>query len=120
MRLSKPLVSAALTVCLAYCAVLANAAPARRALADAPSPLAGLGAMLPRISLPARAMQTTREGLAQLRRVVQASPLARDTRPTDEAARRTHVALWAELETGLRHIPAATVADPSGLLPGQD
>lgn len=120
MRLSKPLVSATVALCLAYCAVLANAAPSRRALADGPSPLADLGRMLPRLSLPAQAVLTAREGLAELRQVVQSSALMRDTRQSDEAARRAHLALWAELETGLRPVSAATPSDPSGLLPGQD
>ena len=120
MRLSKSLVSVLLASCLGYYAVLADAAPSRRALAETPSALADLGRMLPRLSLPARAVLTTREGLAELRRLLQASPLARDSRPSGEAARRAHVALWAELETGLRPAPAATGPGPSGLLPGQD
>jgi len=120
MRLSKSLVSVTLGLSLGYCAVLANAAPSRRALTETPSPLADLGHMLPRVSLPAKAMLTAREGLAQLRRVVQASPLMHDARPTDETARRAHAALWAELETGLGAVPAAAITDPSGLLPGQD
>lgn len=113
MRLSKSLVSVTLALCLAYCAALANAAPSRRALAE-------LGRMLPRVSLPAMAALSAREGLAELRRVVQASPLMHDTRPTDEAARRAHVALWADLESGLQNVPAAPLPGPSGLLPGQD
>ena len=120
MRLSKSLVSILLIGCMGYWAVLANAAPSHRALADTPSPLNGLGQLLPRISVPARAVLTAREGLAQLRRTVQASPLMHDTRPSEEAARRAHVALWAELETGLRTLPPATSSEPSGLLPGQD
>ena len=120
MRLSKSFVSVAFALCLAYCAVLANAAPSRRALVETPSPLTDLGRMLPRMSLPAQALLTAREGLARLRLVVQTSPLMHDSRPTDEAARRAHAALWAELETGLRTIPAATITDPSGVLPGQD
>ena len=79
-----------------------------------------LGRMLPRLSLPAQAVLTAREGLAELRQVVQSSALMRDTRQSDEAARRAHLALWAELETGLRPVSAATPSDPSGLLPGQD
>lgn len=120
MRLSKSLVSVTLALCLAYCAALANAAPSRRALADTPTALAELGRMLPRVSLPAMAALSAREGLAELRRVVQASPLMHDTRPTDEAARRAHVALWADLESGLQNVPAAPLPGPSGLLPGQD
>lgn len=121
MRLSKSsLVCVLLSGCLGYYAVLADAAPSRRSLAETPSALAELGRLLPRLSLPATAVRTARGGLAELRRVVQASPLMHDSRTDDAAARRAHVALWAELESGLRPAPEAARPGPSGLLPGQD
>lgn len=120
MRLSKSLVVLLSTICLGYCVVLANAAPSRRALAETSSSLADLGRMLPRLSLPATAVLTAREGLAELRRVVQASPLMRDTRPAEAVARQAHAALWAELESGLHGSRDESRPDPAGLLPGQD
>jgi hypothetical protein len=120
MRLSKSCTVVLFSVCLGYYAVLADAAPSRRVLADTPSALAGLGRMLPRLSVPATAVLTAREGMAKLREVVQASALMRDSRPDAEAARRAHVALWADLESGLRVAPEDARSGPSGLLPGQD
>ncbi|KHK00742.1 hypothetical protein [Desulfovibrio sp. TomC] len=120
MRLSRSLVVLLFTACLGYYAVLANAAPSRRALAETSSSLADLGRMLPRLSLPATAVLTAREGLSELRRVVQASPLMHDTRPAEDVARKAHAALWAELDSVLRTGRDEIHPDPAGLLPGQD
>jgi hypothetical protein len=120
MGLSRSLVAVLVSACLAYYAVLADASPARRPLAESGPTLAGLGRLLPRTSLAASAVLTTRQGLSALRRVVQASALMHDSRPSEATSRQAHVALWAELETGLRPAPADSRPDPSGLLPGQD
>ena len=120
MRLSRSLVAFLFTVCLGYYAVLADAAPSRRALVASSSSLADLGRMLPRLSLPATAVLTAREGLAELRRVVQASPLMHDSRPAADVARKEHAALWADLESGLRVTNDDARPGPAGLLPGQD
>lgn len=120
MRLSRSVVAVTLSACIGYCAVLADASPSRHEAREAKMSLAGLGQLLPRLSPAASAVVTARQGFRELRDMVQSSALMHDSRPSDEAARQAHVALWAALENDLRPAPADNGPGPSGLLPGQD
>jgi hypothetical protein len=120
MRLSRSVVAVTLSACLGYCTVLADASPSRQETRQARTSLAGLGQILPRVSPAASAVLTAREGFRELRDIVQTSALMHDSRPSDEAARQAHVALWAALEGDLQPAPATAGPDPAGLLPGQD
>ena len=120
MRLSRSVVAVTLSACLGYCAVLADASPSRQESHPSRTSLAGLGQLLPRVSPAASAVATARQGFHELRDIVQASALMHDSRPSDEAARLAHAALWAALENEQRPAPADIGPDPAGLLPGQD
>lgn len=120
MRLSRSVVAVALSACLGYCAVLADASPSRQESRQSKMSLAGLGQILPRVSPAASAVVTAREGFRELRDIVQSSALMHDSRPSDEAARQAHAALWAALEGDLQPAPTNAGTDPAGLLPGQD
>lgn len=120
MRLSRSVVAMTLSACLGYCAVLADASPARQDIRESRMSPAILGQLLPRVSPAASAVLTARQGLRELRDIVQSSALMHDSRPSDEAARQAHVALWAGLEADLRPAPTDLGPGLSGLLPGQD
>ncbi|BAH75231.1 hypothetical protein [Solidesulfovibrio magneticus] len=120
MRLSRSVVAVTLSACIGYCAVLADASPSRHEARESKMSLSGLGQLLPQVSPAASAVVAARQGFRELRGMVQSSALMHDSRPSDEAARQAHVALWAALEADLRPAPTDLGPGPSGLLPGQD
>lgn len=120
MRLSRSVVAISLSACLGYCAVLADASPSRHEVRQSKTSLAGLAELLPRVSPAASAVVTANQGFRELRDIVRSSALMHDSRPSADAARQAHVALWAALEADSRPAPAVAAPDPAGLLPGQD
>lgn len=122
MRIPKPVMMVLFPAFLCYYAVAADAALQGHRAAGRPSVGAALARLVPR--LPDAVTETVHRTVADLRQTVLASALMTDTRPSAAQERRDHVALWAELESGLSAVAAPERErerpDYPVLEPGQD